>query len=298
LENYVDTAPTIDACRRVAVAKGHKYFAMQNGNACFTGNNNYAAQGKATGECPPNGGPWVNHVYLTNSPAPVTPPVWSRINIPILWSPSGNSIWGQRGLAIYGKVPICPDNLSALGGSDAVIDNNVWGSKLSLLKTPVALPDGSTFNKCFTDPKDFGNTVTSIGNVTNAGFRLDLMDKVTGRVTQPAQGDMSFMYNGPKAAPVRQCKPPMGNPAPIVSGRRYMGCFRDCNGRSLPNYVGQSSSVEECIAKAKAAGYNTSGNQYFGECWAGNNNDWDRQGDAGCCEPLGGGCTQQVYTAM
>ena len=96
-----------------------------------------------------------------------------------------------------------------------------------------------------------------------------------------------------------QCKAPYGNPAPEVAGWKYKGCWRDCHqGRGLPHYLGQVSSVDQCISKAKAAGYNTSGNQYFGECWAGNNTDWNKMGDAGCCEPIGGGCTQQIYSSQ
>jgi hypothetical protein len=37
------------------------------------------------------------------------------------------------------------------------------------------------------------------------------------------------------------------------------------------------------------------GRQYFGQCFGGNNQDWDRLGNAGCCEPIGGGWTNQVY---
>ena len=96
-----------------------------------------------------------------------------------------------------------------------------------------------------------------------------------------------------------QCKAPFGNPPAEVSGWKYKGCWRDCHqGRGLPHYLGQVSNIEQCIAKAKAAGYNTSGNQYFGECWAGNNTDWNKMGDAGCCEPIGGGCTQQIYSSQ
>jgi hypothetical protein len=98
--------------------------------------------------------------------------------------------------------------------------------------------------------------------------------------------------------PAGKCKAPMGNPAPTVSGWKYMGCFKDCSaGRGLTERLADVSSVEQCIALAKAKGYNTSGNQYFRECWAGNNSDWNRMGDAGCCEPMGGGCTQQIYTS-
>lgn len=96
-----------------------------------------------------------------------------------------------------------------------------------------------------------------------------------------------------------QCKAPFSNPPSEVAGWKYKGCWRDCHqGRGLPNYLGRVSNIEQCIAKAKAAGYNTSGNQYFGECWAGNNTDWNKMGDAGCCEAIGGGCTQQIYSSQ
>jgi hypothetical protein len=99
-------------------------------------------------------------------------------------------------------------------------------------------------------------------------------------------------------APAKKCNPPLANPPAEVSGWKYKGCFRDCSqGRGLPHRLPNVGSIEACIAQAKARGFNTSGNQYFGECWAGNNSDWNKMGDAGCCEPLGGGCTQQIYSA-
>jgi len=108
--------------------------------------------------------------------------------------------------------------------------------------------------------------------------------------------DSYNFYRAGKCCPAK-CKAPFANPPDEVSGWQYKGCFKDCSqGRGLPNYLGQVSSIAECIAKAKARGFNTSGNQYFGQCWAGNNTDWNKMGDAGCCEPLGGGCTQQIYT--
>lgn len=96
-----------------------------------------------------------------------------------------------------------------------------------------------------------------------------------------------------------RCKAPFANPPAEVAGWKYKGCWRDCHqGRGLPNRLPNVGSIEQCIAQAKARGYNTAGNQYFGECWAGNNTDWNKMGDAGCCEPLGGGCTQQIYSSQ
>ena len=115
------------------------------------------------------------------------------------------------------------------------------------------------------------------------------------------QGGGSYSYDCRalnSMPPAQKCAAPMGNPAPEVAGWKYKGCFKDCAaGRGLPNRLDNVTSIEQCIAQAKAKGYNTAGNQYFGECWAGNNTDWDRMGDAGCCEPLGGNCTQQIYSS-
>jgi len=116
----------------------------------------------------------------------------------------------------------------------------------------------------------------------------EMLDKVASR--------MGFTMGTPP--PLRpQCSSPNANVPETVSGWKYKGCFKDCNGRSLPNRLANVGSIEQCIAQAKAAGFNTSGNQYYGECWAGNNTDWDRQGNAGCCPPLGGACNQHIYSA-
>jgi hypothetical protein len=96
-----------------------------------------------------------------------------------------------------------------------------------------------------------------------------------------------------------KCNEPMGNPPDEVAGWKYKGCWKDCHqGRGFPVRLPNVNSIEKCIAQAKAAGYNTAGNQYFGECWAGNNTDWNKMGKAGCCEPLGGGCTQQIFSSQ
>jgi hypothetical protein len=107
---------------------------------------------------------------------------------------------------------------------------------------------------------------------------------------------------GPRPAePPSIPDPPPGcppNPPAVVNDWNYRGCFKDCHeGRGLPNRLDNVNSIEACIEQAKAKGYTAAGNQYFGECWAGNNSDWDRMGPAKCCEPLGGGCTQHIYTA-
>lgn len=91
-----------------------------------------------------------------------------------------------------------------------------------------------------------------------------------------------------------QCKAPYANP---VSGGEYeyKGCYRDDASRTISHYLGDTQSTDECWNRVKARGFNVMGRQYFGQCFGGNNTNWDRLGTAGCCEPLGGGWTNQVY---
>ena len=49
---------TMESCGAKAKAQGFKYFSVQDGNECYTGNEQYDRFGKAPGDCPPTGGPW------------------------------------------------------------------------------------------------------------------------------------------------------------------------------------------------------------------------------------------------
>jgi hypothetical protein len=95
-----------------------------------------------------------------------------------------------------------------------------------------------------------------------------------------------------------QCDGSNGNPPANVSGWNYKGCYGDSPDRTLTTRLANTASTEECIANAKAQGFNTIGRQYFGECWAGNNSDWNKYGRAGCCEPMGGAWTNQIYSSQ
>jgi hypothetical protein len=61
--------------------------------------------------------------------------------------------------------------------------------------------------------------------------------------------------------------------------------------------LGQVQSREQCADLAMAAGMNTFGVQYYGQCWAGMNptHNYQRFGNAGNCSILGDGWTNQVY---
>ena len=50
-------------CEKLARSKGHKYYGLQNGEACCSGNDpNYARHGKAE-NCPTDGGFWTQQIY-------------------------------------------------------------------------------------------------------------------------------------------------------------------------------------------------------------------------------------------
>lgn len=84
------------------------------------------------------------------------------------------------------------------------------------------------------------------------------------------------------------------------------GCWREAPDRTLKGLLairgGSVTSVDQCAQLASANGYKNFGVQYNGECWAGNNNDWDRAGalDEDSCRMsgnfLGAGMTQRVFT--
>jgi hypothetical protein len=92
----------------------------------------------------------------------------------------------------------------------------------------------------------------------------------------------------------------------------YKGCWGELgypnpappNERALPNILairGASvKSIDECYGLAAANGYKNFGLQYYGECWAGNNDDWNRYGglpEAKCGE-LGTGVSNKVHTII
>ena len=78
----------------------------------------------------------------------------------------------------------------------------------------------------------------------------------------------------------------------------HQGCFNDKPERALPTQLNNVTSVQDCLKQAKDKGFNTFALQYGGQCFAGNNTDWNKYGPAGACDRLGGTWTQQVYTTI
>lgn len=163
--------------------------------------------------------------------------------------------------------------------------------------TPIYPPIGGSIVGSFVQP---GTTVTNITNTqqpSNPAIPAKILTLSKPLVGIAEDRGQVFTYtDDPAAKGVQTCSSPNANLPPTVSGWNYKGCFKDTNDRALKIRLGQVNSIEQCIANAKAAGYNTAGNQFYGECWAGNNTDWNKHGDAGCCPPIGGAWNQQIYS--
>ena len=86
--------------------------------------------------------------------------------------------------------------------------------------------------------------------------------------------------------------PPTSAPPPY----RNRGCWKDSGNRALPIRLGNVKSVNECYQLANQKGLRNFGIQYKGECWAGNNSNWNRYGnvDLASCLPLGTAWTNIV----
>jgi len=99
------------------------------------------------------------------------------------------------------------------------------------------------------------------------------------------------------------CNPPITPPpapssAPVKQGYEYKGCWADTATRALPTRLSNVNSVEACYNLAKQNNFSTFGLQFYGECWAGNNKDWNKYGkrDNATCGELGVAWVNQIYT--
>jgi hypothetical protein len=68
-----------------------------------------------------------------------------------------------------------------------------------------------------------------------------------------------------------------------LGGPTYLGCWVDSGNRALPVQGANVNSVADCAAQALQRGYSTFGLQYYGQCFMGNNKDWDRYVFFSCC---------------
>jgi hypothetical protein len=142
-----------------------------------------------------------------------------------------------------------------------------WKDRSVILscERPITFTPGYTVAQCISD--DSGEMVDTAAN--RLGYKMGMP---------------------PPIPPPCQFKPP-----PSGNGYAYQGCYKDDSSRTITNYLGNTDSTDECAQKVAAAGFNVMGRQYFGQCFGGNNTDWDRLGPAECCPPTGGAWTNQVF---
>jgi hypothetical protein len=100
------------------------------------------------------------------------------------------------------------------------------------------------------------STVTDENDHTNPSYDGDLLDKI--RTTIGISGN---------------------EPTPSIGEYRYRGYWVDSTaGRMVGNFIDGSVGLEDCIAKAKAAGYNTVSFQNKNQCYAGNDSNYKKYG--------------------
>ena len=52
-----------ESCKDLASRNGQKYYSLQAGSECYTGNSGYDRMGRASGDCPPGGNGWIAHTW-------------------------------------------------------------------------------------------------------------------------------------------------------------------------------------------------------------------------------------------
>ncbi len=75
----------------------------------------------------------------------------------------------------------------------------------------------------------------------------------------------------------------------------FRGCFKDNEARTIPNYLGDVKTKEECQKLADAKGFNTIGLQHWYQCFAANFPAYGRLGAASGCGTMGTAWTNNVY---
>jgi hypothetical protein len=205
--------------------------------------------------------------------------------------------WAERNGWNMGTPPEPPYALSFPNPGEISLyvpsNDYVFAGKFVRIINPNGDSEQACRNTCSAeqDCKTYLN-IGEIDNQRSICFTSDSADAHARRPIFIGNGLKSYTKNPP------ECKEPYGNPPPTVSGWNYKGCYGDNPDRTLTTRLPNTNSTEECIANAKAQGFNTIGRQYFGECWAGNNTNWNRFGRIGCCEPMGGPWNNQIYSSQ
>ncbi len=116
--------------------------------------------------------------------------------------------------------------------------------------------------------------ITSIAQTPN-GSIIGLMGKAGGGVyTKGADWNtwtktLACCFSAISVLPI---------PPQTINGYDRKGAFIDSSARTIPNSLGTTNTLSECINVAQEKGYNTAGFQYMNQCFGGNNPAYDSLG--------------------
>jgi hypothetical protein len=207
----------VESCKQYAIANGSNVFALQAGSWCTIGKpgDNYKKYGAAQGECPANGGGWVNHVYEDTSYKPKATSFndlgcWKDNGVRALTSytgavktveeckakaisqgastfgvQNGNECWLNKPGDNYQKYGTAPGSCPTLGGPWV---NHVFGA-----------PDtdvDSNATRLYTIP-DIAGDIGKVGYVNSAGQLQLYPDSMTiyDTTTSPSQYEKIGNYS-------------------------------------------------------------------------------------------------------
>lgn len=117
-------------------------------------------------------------------------------------------------------------------------------------------------------------------------------------------GKLDTQFNKYGKGPAAECNSPLGGTWTNMVFRKafvqagdweYKGCFKDDQTRTIPNYLGEVRTKEECAKMAEAKGFNTFGLQYYSQCFGGKSSPYNRLGAATNCGTMGTAWTNNVY---
>ena len=118
-------------------------------------------------------------------------------------------------------------------------------------------------------------------------------------------GKLDTVFDKYGKGPAAECNRPLGGTWTNMVYKKkifadagewtYKGCFKDNSARTIPNYLGEVKTREECQRLADSKGFNTIGLQFYSQCFAGKSPAYERLGAATNCGTMGTAWTNNVY---
>ncbi len=102
-------------------------------------------------------------------------------------------------------------------------------------------------------------------------------------------GKLDTAFDKYGKGPAAQCNNPLGGTWTNMVYKKnkfaeeewtYKGCFKDNSARTIPNYLGEVKTKEECQKLADSKGFNTIGLQFYSQCFAAKSPAYDKLGAA------------------